>query len=179
MYNRYYRASNLAQTILSFVCQLCKTNIGINDESFTIVRQVFTDNCMPGIHRQLYARYSQTIVCQVFTDKCVAIQSEARLRQNKGSALDNVKTYVDGVSFVHKGNLERDVESDGLHDWAEKKFAPCVSTSAASTSDKTSTHQVSGVVMGMKMSSSYACIFMGHFEYIATPIVKKLKKTNV
>ena len=30
--------------------------------------------------------------------------------------------YADGIGYVHKGNVDKHVNSGGLHDWAKQKF---------------------------------------------------------
>ena len=30
--------------------------------------------------------------------------------------------YADGISYAHKGNVDKHVKSNGLHDWAKNKF---------------------------------------------------------
>ena len=39
-----------------------------------------------------------------------------------GTALDSLLKYADGISYAHKGNVDKHVKSGGLHDWAKQKF---------------------------------------------------------
>ena len=35
---------------------------------------------------------------------------------------DSLLKYADGISYAHKGNIDKHVKSGGLHDWVEQKF---------------------------------------------------------
>ena len=37
-----------------------------------------------------------------------------------GTALESLLKYADGVSYSHKGNVDKHVKSNGFHDWAKK-----------------------------------------------------------
>ena len=51
------------------------------------------------------------------------IRVEDRARDLRGSVADVMLRYADGVTSAHKGNIEKQTKSDGLHDWAKKKFS--------------------------------------------------------
>ena len=40
-----------------------------------------------------------------------------------GPPLNALISYIDGVSYVHKGNFEKHIKSGSLHDWAKRKDA--------------------------------------------------------
>ena len=51
------------------------------------------------------------------------IRVEARKRNVRGTALDTLLKYADGISYAHKGNVDKHVKSGGLHAWAKKKIS--------------------------------------------------------
>ena len=39
-----------------------------------------------------------------------------------GTALDSLLKCPDGISYAHKGNIDKHVKKVGLHDWVKQKF---------------------------------------------------------
>lgn len=60
------------------------------------------------------------LTCIVCVENLAAIYREARLRSIRGTALKSIQHYADGITYVHKANIERHVKSGSLHDWAKK-----------------------------------------------------------
>ena len=50
------------------------------------------------------------------------IRAEARKRNVRGTALDTLLKYADGIRYAHKGNVDKHVKSGGLPDQAKQKF---------------------------------------------------------
>lgn len=62
------------------------------------------------------------VTCKICVQYLQQIRVEARARDLRGSVLDSLLKYADGVKSAHKGNIEKHTKSGGLHDWAKKKF---------------------------------------------------------
>ena len=60
--------------------------------------------------------------CNICSNHATSIRREALLRGISGVILKGVLSYVDGVTYIHKSNVLRHVQSGSLHDWAKKKF---------------------------------------------------------
>ena len=63
------------------------------------------------------------VTCKICTQYLQQIRVEARARDLRGSVVDSLLRYADGVNLAHKGNIEKHTKSGGLHDWAKKKFS--------------------------------------------------------
>ena len=63
------------------------------------------------------------VTCKICTQYLQEIQVEARARDLRGSVVDSLLRYADGINSTHKGNIEKHTKSGGLHDWAKNKFS--------------------------------------------------------
>ena len=61
-------------------------------------------------------------MCKVCCTHLQQIRVEARKRNVRGTALDSLLKYADGISYAHKGNIDKHVKSGGLHDWVKEEF---------------------------------------------------------
>ena len=52
--------------------------------------------------------------------------------------LESLLKYADGVDYAHKGNIDKHVRSNGLHDWAKKEFMKVTGDSSSFSTDQTS-----------------------------------------
>ena len=62
------------------------------------------------------------LTCKVCCTHLQQIRVEARKRNVCGTALDGLLKYADGISYAHKGNVDKHVKSGGLHDWVKEEF---------------------------------------------------------
>ena len=63
------------------------------------------------------------LTCKICVNNIQQIRVEAKHRGLRGSVLDSLLKYADGIDHAHKGNVYKHVKSGGLHDWAKKKFS--------------------------------------------------------
>ena len=62
------------------------------------------------------------LTCKVCCTHVQQIRVEVRKRNVLGTALDSLLKYADGISYPHKGNIDKHVKGGGLHDGAKQKF---------------------------------------------------------
>ena len=62
------------------------------------------------------------LTCKVCCTHLQQIRVKARKRNVCRTALDSLLKYEDGISYAHKGDVDKHVKSGGLHDWAKRKF---------------------------------------------------------
>ena len=62
------------------------------------------------------------LTCKVCCTHLQQIRVETRKRNVCGTALDSLLKYADGISYAHKGNVDKYVKSGGLHDQVKQKF---------------------------------------------------------
>ena len=60
--------------------------------------------------------------CKICRKYAAQIRTEARSHNLRGQILDNILSYVDGVTYVHKANVHNRIKAGGLHDWPKKKI---------------------------------------------------------
>ena len=60
--------------------------------------------------------------CKVCCTNLQQIRVQTRKRNVRGTALDSLLKYADGISYAHKGNVDKHVKSGGFHDCAKQKF---------------------------------------------------------
>ena len=84
------------------------------------------------------------VTCKICTQYLQQILVEARVRDLRGSVVDSLLRYGDGVTLAHKGNIKKHTKSGGVHDWAKKKLSFYQSPEASGTANISAQHKGSG-----------------------------------
>ena len=90
-------------------------------------------------------------------------------------------TYVDGVSYIHKANVRRHVQSGSLHDWAKRKFSGTASeTVSLSTSSNasTSTQNETQNTIPHSFAKINKLHYRNHFNTALTIVMKESPMTE-
>lgn len=72
--------------------------------------------------------------CKICSKNAVQIRMEAKSRGISGPPLNSIIKYIDGVTYVHKTNVEKHIKSGSLHDWAKRIFCSDVNSDNSSVS---------------------------------------------
>lgn len=72
--------------------------------------------------------------CKICTEHITQIRKQAKTKNISGKVLDGLLAYIDGVTYIHKSNVQRHVRSGSLHDWAKQNLCTNQDTATAGTS---------------------------------------------
>ena len=88
------------------------------------------------------------VTCKICTQYLHQIRVEAKARDLHGPVVDSLLRYVNGVTSAHKGNIEKQTKSRGLHGWTKKNFSFHQSREASGTANVNGQHKGSSSQSG-------------------------------
>ena len=100
------------------------------------------------------------VTCKICTKYLQKIRVEARARDLRGSVVDSLLTYADGVNSAHKGKIKNNTKSGRLHDWAKKKFSFHQSPGTSGTANVSAQYKSSSSQSGQNGQASTIARFM-------------------
>ena len=129
----------------------------------------------------------RNLKCKICSQKWPEIQLEIKRRQLRGSVAESTKSYIDGVNYVHKGNIERHCRPTSLHEFAlnlikqEKKESPSASISVDLPSKTPKIDHVlktSSKDSYIKLFKTALYIAQEELPYTKLPSLVQLQKSN-